>query len=93
MMRRFLALLCAVQLADLALSLLAITRYGPAVEINPLVTAVLSLGVVGLFAWKCALLAIIVAAAALNPRFRAFVLGGGLLSGTVGATSALVALV
>jgi hypothetical protein len=92
-MRRYLALLCAVQLTDLALTALAVTRYGPSVEVNPFVGSVLSLGVVGLVAWKCALLAVILAAAVLNPRRRSVLLAGGLLSGVVGTTSGLVALV
>jgi hypothetical protein len=87
-----LVLLCAGQLADLTLSVLAISRYGPGVEVNPLVGGVLSLGVVGLLAWKSAWLAVIIAAAALNPRRRTLVLFGGLLAGVIGATSGLAAL-
>jgi hypothetical protein len=91
-MRAFLVLLSAVQLADLVLTARAVQRYGPLVEANPLVGGVLTLGVVGLIAWKSALLAVILAAAALNPRRRDVLLAGGLLSGVVGAGSGLVAL-
>jgi hypothetical protein len=92
-MRRYMAALIALQIADLATSLHAVALYGPSVEVNPLVGAVLRLGVLGLVAWKCALLAVILAAAALNPRRRRVLLVGGLLAGIVGAASGLAATV
>jgi hypothetical protein len=92
-MGRVLVLLTAAQLADLALTTLAVARYGPSVEVNPLVAGVLSLGVGGIVAWKAALLAVIVASAALNPRWERLLIAGALLSGIVGTGSGLVALV
>jgi hypothetical protein len=92
-MRRYMAALIALQIADLATSLHAVALHGPSVEVNPLVGAVLRLGVLGLVAWKCALLAVILAAAALNPRRRRVLLVGGLLAGIVGAASGLTATV
>ena len=59
---------------------------------NPLVAGVLSLGAVGIVAWKAALLAVIVAAAALNPRWSRLLIAGALLSGMVGTAFGLVAL-
>ena len=91
-MGRVLVLLTAAHLADLVLTTLAVARYGPLVEVNPLVAGVLSLGVMGIVAWKAALLAVIVAAAALNPRWARLLIAGALLSGIVGTASGLVAL-
>ena len=51
------AALTIAQLADLVLTVVAVDRYGPAVEVNPLVAGALSLGVIGIIAWKSALLA------------------------------------
>jgi hypothetical protein len=90
---RVLLLLTSAHLADLALTTLAVARHGPSVEVNPLVGGVLALGIGGIVAWKAALLAVILAAAALNPRWQRPLLAGGLLSGLVGAGSGLVALV
>ncbi len=87
-----LLVLLASQLGDAACTVAAVGRYGPTVEANPLVSAVLPLGVLGLVAWKCALLAVIVAAAALNPGRRRVLLGAGLLTGLVGTASGLAAL-
>jgi Domain of unknown function (DUF5658) len=92
-MGRVLLLLTTAQLADLLLTTLAVARYGPSVEVNPLVAGVLSLGVGGIVAWKAALLAVIVASAALNPRWERLLIAGALLSGVVGAASGLVVLV
>lgn len=92
-MGRVVLLLAAAQLADLALTALAVARYGLSVEVNPLVGGVLALGIGGIVAWKAALLAVILAAAALNPRWQRPLLAGGLLSGVVGAASGLVVLV
>ena len=91
-MGRWLVLLCEVQFMDFVLSVYAVARYGPSVEVNPLAAGALSLGALGLLAWKCALLALILAAAALNPKRRRILLAGALLSGFVGMTSGVVAL-
>ncbi len=85
-------LVSAAQVADMALTLGVVARFGPEAEANPLVAAVLGLGVLGLVAWKCSLLAVILSAAVLNPRYREVLLLGGLVSGSAGAVSGLVAL-
>jgi hypothetical protein len=92
-MVRVLVLLTVAQIADLALTTIAVERYGPSVEVNPLVAGVLSLGLGGIVAWKAALLAVILAAAALNPRRQRLLLALALLSGVVGAASGVVVLV
>jgi hypothetical protein len=74
------AALSVAQLADLVLTVAAVDRYGPTVEVNPLVAGALSLGVLG------------IAGAALNARWRSLLLAGALISGLVGATSGVVAL-
>ncbi|MDH4132539.1 MAG: DUF5658 family protein [Gemmatimonadota bacterium] len=86
------AALSVAQLADLVLTVAAVDRYGPTVEVNPLVAGALSLGVLGIVAWKAALLAVVLAGAALNARWRSLLLAGALISGLVGATSGVVAL-
>ncbi len=85
-------LVSVAQVADMAFTLGAVARFGPQAEANPLVAAALGLGVLGLVAWKCSLLAVILSAAALNPRYREPLLLGGLASGAAGAASGLLAL-
>lgn len=92
-MVRVLVLVTAAQIADLALTTIAVERYGPSVEVNPLVAGVLSLGLGGIVAWKAALLAVILAAAALNPGRQRLLLALALLSGVVGTASGVVVLV
>ena len=92
-MLQVLTLITAAQLADLVLTVAAVERYGPSVEVNPLVAGVLSLGVGGIVAWKAALLAVIIAAAALNAGRRRLLLSLALISGVVGAASGALALV
>jgi hypothetical protein len=86
-------LLCALHLVDVTLTMACVARYGPFVEVNPLVGGVLRLGALGAVAWECALLAVILAAGALNPRYWRILIAAGLLSGVIGVASGVVALV
>ncbi len=92
-MLQVLALITAAQMVDLVLTVVAVERYGPSVEVNPLVAGVLTLGVAGILAWKAALLAVILAAAALNPRRQRLLLSLALATGVVGAASGVLVLV
>ncbi len=86
-------LLCALHLVDVTLTVACVARYGPFVELNPMVGGVLRLGAFGAVAWECALLAVILAAGALNPRYWRILFAAGLLSGVIGVASGVVALV
>jgi hypothetical protein len=81
-----------VHLLDLAAALLVTAVYGLAAEANPAMRAALGLGPLGGLATKAALLAVIFAAAALNPSRARLLVGGGIASGVLGAVSALVVL-
>lgn len=80
-----------VNALDLVLSWGVVSRYGLGVEANPLMAGALAFGLLGGIAMKSSLLAVVAAAAALNPpRARALV-GGVAFVGAVGVISALVA--
>lgn len=81
----------AANVADLWLSWGAISVYGIEAEANPVMRAAFGLGLLGGLAMKAALLSIIVAGAALNPRRRTILVGAALLMGMIGATSAWLA--
>jgi hypothetical protein len=82
----------AVHALDLAATLAVIGAYGVGAEVNPAMRAALALGPLGGVAAKAALLAVILAAAALGPRYRRLLLGGALVVGCLGAASGFVAL-
>jgi hypothetical protein len=85
-------LVLAVHAADLGFTLAAVAAHGTDVEANPAVRAALELGPLGGVAFKAALLAVILAAAALNRRYRRLLLWGALIGGLVGTVSGLLAL-
>jgi hypothetical protein len=91
---RLFALAFVANALDLLLSWLVIRHYGVRVEANPvpLMAWGWAHGLVGGLAVKAALLAIVVAAAAMKPRYeRPLLLLVG-IAGTVGAVSALIVL-
>ncbi len=83
----------AVHAADLAAALLVTSAYGLSVEANPLMRGALELGPLGGVAMKAALLAIVLSAAALGPRYRRVLLGLALVVGALGAASGLAVMV
>jgi hypothetical protein len=89
-----LGLAVVANLLDLGLSWAAILRYGLAAEANPipLVAWGWSNGLIGGFAVKAALLAVVVACAAIAPRHTRLLLGLVGFAGVAGAVSALIVL-
>lgn len=85
-------LLLAVHALDLGATLAVLQLYGLGAEANPFMAGALALGPLGGIGAKCALLAVILAAAALNARARPFLVGGAFIAGILGAGSGLVAL-
>ncbi len=81
----------AANAADLWLSWGIVTEYGLGAEANPLMRGALGLGLLGGIALKAGLLAVVLAAAALNPRRSRLLVGAGIVVGLVGAASAWMA--
>lgn len=86
------AIAFAANAIDVVLSWVVVRHYGLHVEANPLplMSWGWTHGLVGAGAVKAALLAIVVAAAALQPRYARLLLGMVAIGGTIGAISALI---
>jgi hypothetical protein len=91
---RLFALAFVANAIDLLLSWAAVMHYGVAVEANPfpLMTWGWAHGLVGAMAVKAALLAIVVSAAAMQPRYARPLLCLVAIGGIIGAVSALAVL-
>jgi hypothetical protein len=85
----------AANVLDVELSWRVIADHGLAAEANPLIAGAFSLGLLGAFAWKCALLAVVFSAASWNaerrPRVARLLVAGVTVAGAIGALSALAA--
>lgn len=81
----------ALNVLDLELSWMFVSRHGLSAEANPLMAEALAFGLLGGIAMKAALLSIIFAAASLRPASARVLIGGAALAGAIGVISAAVA--